>query len=106
MQDIRDITVQVTDAALRAVDADALVLNWFKDEKDSLPPEWADLDAALNGALSEALAGDTFKGETYESEIRAGGEVLLARIEPDARLAPGDAVHFRLDPAHGLLVAR
>ena len=47
-----------------------------------------------------------FVGESYESEIRAGGELLLARIEPDARLAVGDAVHFRLDPAHGLLVAR
>ena len=45
-------------------------------------------------------------GEAYESEIRAGGEVLLARIEPDAGLSTGDAVHFRLDPAHGLLVAR
>ena len=61
MQDIRDITVQVTDAALPAVDADALVLNWFKEEKDSLPVEWAGLDQALNGALRETLAGDLQK---------------------------------------------
>ena len=61
---------------------------------------------AGENVVNGRIESQTFVGETYESEIRAGGEVLLARIAPDARLAPGDAVHFRLDPAHGLLVAR
>jgi len=47
----------------------------------------------------------TFVGETYEGEIRVGETLLLAKIDADAGLAPGDAVHFRLDPAHCLLVA-
>ncbi|RPI47447.1 MAG: ABC transporter ATP-binding protein [Betaproteobacteria bacterium] len=46
-----------------------------------------------------------FVGETYEGEIRVGQDVLLAKIDPDARLAEGDAVRFRLDPAHCLLLA-
>ena len=63
--------------------------------------------AAQTPRLSNGrIESQTFVGESYESEIRAGGELLLARIEPEARLASGDAVHFRLDPAHGLLVAR
>ena len=44
-------------------------------------------------------------GENYEVEIRAGEELLLARVEPDANLAVGNAVSFTLDPAHCLLVA-
>jgi iron(III) transport system ATP-binding protein len=53
-------------------------------------------------ARIEAL---TFVGENYETEIRVGGELLLARVEPDANIAVGDAVSFSLDPAHCLLVA-
>jgi len=55
----------------------------------------------VNGRIESQV----FVGEAYETEIRAGAELLLARIDPDAGLATGDAVHFRLDPAHGLLVA-
>jgi len=47
----------------------------------------------------------TFVGENYETEIRVGEELLLARVEPDANIAVGDAVSFSLDPAHCLLVA-
>jgi len=46
----------------------------------------------------------TFVGETYEGEIRVGETLLLAKVDADAGLAQGDAVHFRLDPAHCLLV--
>ncbi len=42
----------------------------------------------------------TFVGEVYEPEFRAGGALLLARIDPDVTLAEGDAVAFSLDPAH------
>ena len=55
----------------------------------------------VNGRI-ESL---TFVGENYEVEIRAGEELLLARVEPDANLAVGNAVSFTLDPAHCLLVA-
>ncbi len=55
----------------------------------------------VNGRI-ESL---TFVGESYEAEIRAGEERLLAHVDPEAKLAEGDAVSFRLDPAHCLLVA-
>jgi iron(III) transport system ATP-binding protein len=63
-------------------------------------------EGAGENVVNGRIESQAFVGESYESELRAGGEVLLARIEPDARLAVGDAVHFRLDPAHGLLVTR
>ena len=52
------------------------MINWFREEKGTLPAEWADLDKALNGALAEALQGDDFKGEIYEAEpIRTLGRI-------------------------------
>src|SRR5262245_16268736 len=68
MQDIRDITVRITDETPGSVAAAALVLNGFKDEKGSLSAEWADLDKALNGALAAVLQSEAFKGVTYEAE--------------------------------------
>jgi iron(III) transport system ATP-binding protein len=56
---------------------------------------------AVNGRVESQV----FVGEAYESEIRAGTELLLARLDPDAKLRNGDAVGFRLDPAHCLLVS-
>jgi iron(III) transport system ATP-binding protein len=58
-------------------------------------------DNVVNGRIESQV----FVGEAWESEIRAGGELLMTRIEPDAGLGVGDAVSFRLDPAHCLLVA-
>ncbi len=52
------------------------------------------------------IASLAFVGETYEAEIHAGELQLLARVDPDAGLAAGDAVHFALAPAHCLLVAQ
>ena len=81
MQDIRDINVRVTDDQPGQVDAEALVINWFREEKGTLPAEWADLDKALNGALAEALQGDDFKGEIYEAEpIRTLGGIKAGRV--------------------------
>ena len=56
---------------------------------------------AVNGCIESQL----FVGEAYESEIRVGTELLLAKIHPDAKIKVGDQVHFRLDPAHCLLVS-
>ncbi|ACU89932.1 ABC transporter ATP-binding protein [Desulfomicrobium baculatum] len=46
-----------------------------------------------------------FIGEAFEMEIRAGGELLLAKVDADTRTQVGDTLHFTLDPAHCLLVA-
>jgi iron(III) transport system ATP-binding protein len=61
--------------------------------------------ASGENVVNGRIESQVFVGEAYESEIRAGGELLLARIDPDAGLKVGDAVSFRLDPAHCLLVA-
>ncbi len=55
----------------------------------------------VNGRVESLV----FVGEAYEAEIRVGDELLLAKIDPDADLKEGDAVNFRLDPAHCLLVS-
>ncbi len=47
----------------------------------------------------------TFVGEVYEAEIRAGTELLLARIDPDVAIGRGDRIDFALNPAHCLLVS-
>jgi iron(III) transport system ATP-binding protein len=62
--------------------------------------------ASGENAVNGVIDSQVFVGEAWESEIRVGGELLLARIDPDAHLGVGDAVSFRLDPAHCLLVAR
>lgn len=55
----------------------------------------------VNGRIESLV----FVGEANEAEIRVGDELLLAKIDPDAKLEVGDAVSFTLDPAHCLLVA-
>jgi iron(III) transport system ATP-binding protein len=44
----------------------------------------------VNGRIESLV----FVGEAYEAEIRVGEELLLARIDPEAQLAEGDAVSF------------
>ncbi len=61
-------------------------------------------EASGANAVNGRIESQVFVGETYESEVRAGTELLLARIDPDAKLQTGDAVGFVLDPAHCLLV--
>jgi iron(III) transport system ATP-binding protein len=58
-------------------------------------------DNVVNGRIDSQV----FVGEAYETEIRVGNELLLARIDPDANIKVGDPVSFRLDPAHCLLVS-
>ena len=55
----------------------------------------------VNGRVESLV----FIGEAYEAEIRVDNELLLAKIEPDAKLEEGAAVSFTLDPAHCLLLA-
>jgi iron(III) transport system ATP-binding protein len=62
-------------------------------------------EATGENVVNGRIDSQVFVGEAYESEIRAGSELLLARIDPDANLRVGDAVSFRLDPAHCLLVS-
>jgi iron(III) transport system ATP-binding protein len=62
-------------------------------------------EASGDNTVNGRIASQVFVGEAYESEIRVGSETLLARIDPDAGLKVGDAVNFRLDPAHCLLVS-
>jgi iron(III) transport system ATP-binding protein len=61
---------------------------------------------AGNNVVNGRIASLAFVGEAYEAEIRAGDALLLARVDPDAGLAEGDAVHFALAPEHCLLVAQ
>jgi iron(III) transport system ATP-binding protein len=57
-------------------------------------------DNVIEGRL-ESL---DFVGEVYEAEVRVGDRLLLARVDPAVRAAPGDIVRFTLAPEHGLLV--
>ncbi|MBF8261899.1 MAG: ABC transporter related [candidate division NC10 bacterium] len=55
----------------------------------------------VNGRIDSLV----FVGEAYETEIRVGNELLLAKFDPEANLKEGDPVSFTLDPAHCLLVS-
>jgi iron(III) transport system ATP-binding protein len=62
-------------------------------------------EGAKGNVVNGRVESLVFIGEAYEAEIRAGTELLLAKIVPDGELKEGDAVNFTLDPAHCLLVA-
>ena len=62
-------------------------------------------EGAGENVVNGRIDSQVFVGEAYESEIRVGNELLLARIDPDANIKVGDPVNFRLDPAHCLLVS-
>ncbi|MGW8194336.1 MAG: ABC transporter ATP-binding protein [Desulforhopalus sp.] len=74
-----------------------------------LRPEFIDLvRGAREGTnvVQGTIASMVFVGDAYEGEIRAGESLLLARIEPDTKLAEGNEVGFQVRPEHCLLVAR
>ena len=62
-------------------------------------------EAAGDNVVNGRVTSRVFVGEAYECEIRVGSELLLTRIDPDAQVQVGDAVNFRLEPAHCLLVS-
>jgi iron(III) transport system ATP-binding protein len=47
-----------------------------------------------------------FIGDAYEAEIRSGGILLLARLDPETELALGDEVCFEANPNQCLLVSK
>jgi iron(III) transport system ATP-binding protein len=64
-------------------------------------------DAATTGlnVIEGRIESLSFVGEVYEAEIRAGGELLLARIDPGAEVEEGGLVRFNVDPAHCRLLS-
>ncbi len=66
-----------------------------------VPGEGAEGPNVVRGRVESLV----FIGEAFEVEVRAGGELLLAKVPADTRIQAGDEMHFTLDPAHCLLVA-
>jgi iron(III) transport system ATP-binding protein len=87
--------------ARRDLPVDAEVTLCIRPEFIHISGGAASGENVVNGRIDSQV----FVGESYESEIRAGSELLLARVDPDAGLKVGDPVNFRLEPAHCLLVA-
>ena len=76
-----DTKIRVVDDPLERVEADALVLNWFIEDKNSLPAEWKALDGKLNGDLTATLQGDELHGALYEIEpIHTGSSLKVRRL--------------------------
>ena len=76
-----DTKIRVVDDPLERVEADALILNWFIEDKNSLPAEWKALDGKLNGDLTATLQGDELRGALYEIEpIHTGGSLKVRRL--------------------------
>jgi iron(III) transport system ATP-binding protein len=47
-----------------------------------------------------------FVGDAYEAEIRSGGILLLARLDPETELAAGEDIFFETNPGQCLLVSK
>ena len=76
-----DIKIRVVDDALEKVDADALVLNWFTEDKATLPAAWKSLDGKLGGDLAATLKGEELRGSLYEVEpVHTAGALKVRRI--------------------------
>src|SRR5579859_4095755 len=76
-----EIKIRVAEDALEQVAADALILNWFLDDKASLPVAWKGLDAKLGGDLAETLKGVELRGTLYEVEpVHTAGTLKVRRI--------------------------
>ena len=76
-----DIKIRVVDDALEKVDADALVLNWFTEDKATLPAAWKSLDGKLGGDLAATLKGEELRGALYEVEpVHTAGALKVRRI--------------------------
>ncbi|MGI8587487.1 MAG: leucyl aminopeptidase [Chloroflexia bacterium] len=76
-----DITIRVSTDAPEKVEADALILNWFTEDKASLPPAWKNLDGKLGGDLAASLQGEELRGSLYEIEpVHTAGALKVRRI--------------------------
>ena len=84
-----EVKVRVTDDALEKIDADALILNWFMEDKGSLPAGWKALDSKLGGDLAATLKGDELQGRALRDRAGAyGGGAEGAPRLPDRRRQP------------------
>jgi iron(III) transport system ATP-binding protein len=72
-------------------------------------PEFIELQPPNNKGAVNTVKGVietlVFVGEMYETEIRVGEQVLMAKIAPDTDLTEGSEVSFFVRPEHCLLVA-
>ena len=76
-----EIKIRVTGDAVDAVDADALILNWFTEEKGTLPAAWQSLDKKLGGDLADTLKGNELRGGLYEVEpVHTAGRLKVRRV--------------------------
>lgn len=72
-------------------------------------PEFLDFSPSASSAtnsITGVLEQMVFVGEVYESEIRIGGELIMAKIDPETTFSEGDQVTFSMKPEHCLLVSR
>lgn len=72
-------------------------------------PEFIDLaeEGALDqkNTLSGVMETMVFVGDVYESEIRVGDVLFMAKVDPETTLEVGDPVTFSVKPEHCLLVS-
>ncbi|MFA7565547.1 MAG: ABC transporter ATP-binding protein [Alkalispirochaeta sp.] len=80
-----------------------------KDLTLCIRPEFIQLqlpdDVGGTNVIDGVIETLVFVGEMYESEIRVGDQLLLARIAADTDLSEGSEVRFTVKPEHCLLVA-
>ena len=68
--------------------------------------ESPDLQKPAKNIISGTVASMLFVGDSYESEIKVGETLLMARIDPDTNFKTGDGVTFQLHPEYCLLVGK
>ncbi len=72
-------------------------------------PEFIDLEVPGQEEQKNTLTGVmetmVFVGEVYESEIRVGDVLFMAKVDPETTLAIGDPVTFSVKAEHCLLVS-
>jgi ABC-type sugar transport system ATPase subunit len=50
------------------------------------------------------VVASSFLGAVQHCEVRIGAETISLLAEPNRRIAPGEAIHLRVDPALGWLL--
>lgn len=73
-------------------------------------PEFIDLavpgqEPQLN-TLTGVMETMVFVGDVYESEIRVGDMLMMAKVDPETTIEVGDSVTFSVKPEHCLLVSK
>ena len=72
-------------------------------------PEFIDLEVVGEPKQKNTLTGVmetmVFVGDVYESEIRVGDVLFMAKVDPETSIQVGDPVTFSVKPEHCLLVS-